>query len=70
MISYVLTTVSYTAIIFKDTINYQLTRNSNLQTNFLLCQEQDIKLQSPFKCNSLYSKIWQPMRNKAEKEKK
>ena len=40
------TTVSYAAgIIVNTTNNYQLTKSSNLQINFLLCQGHDIKFQ-------------------------
>ena len=44
MMSYILTTAFYAVGIFVDaTNNYQLTKGSNLQTNFLLCQGHDIK---------------------------
>ena len=44
MISYIFTTAFYVIDIFVDaTNNYQLTKSSNLQTNFLLCRGHDIK---------------------------
>ena len=61
------TTAFYAAGILVDATNkYQRTKSSNLQTNFFFHTKG---LYIKFKCNSLYLKIQQPIRNKNDKEK-
>ena len=74
MILYLFATTLYAVSIFiDDTDNCQLTKSSNLQTNFcfmlraLSISNFILKL---FKCNSLYSKIRQRRQNKVAKENK
>ena len=63
MISYIFTPSSYGLGIFVDaTNNYVLTKNSNLQTNFVLCQGTISSfIFKLFKFISLYSKTRQTM---------
>ena len=53
------------------TTNYQLTKSSDLQTNFcFMPRAQYIQVSfSNFSNLIHYSKIWEPMKNEVEKEK-
>ena len=73
MITYIFTTAFYVVGIFVDaTNNYQLTKSSNLHTNFLLCQGHDIKFH--FQTFLMYivcniKNLGKPMQRKKGKDK-
>lgn len=71
-ISFIFTTTFYDVAIFVDgTNNYQLTKSSNLQTNFCFMPRATFPnyIFKLSKCNPLYLKIQQSIQKKVDRKK-